>query len=92
MAVAQLVESRIVIPVVVGSNPISHPINTKFLAINIDGKGIKLRKKEYGLPCEAIFHSVFRSTILLQSYILAVVAGLAWMSGRLPNFALYAVT
>ena len=26
MAVAQLVESRIVIPVVVGSNPISHPI------------------------------------------------------------------
>ena len=26
VAVAQLVESRIVIPVVVGSNPISHPI------------------------------------------------------------------
>ena len=27
MAVAQLVESRIVIPVVVGSSPISHPIH-----------------------------------------------------------------
>ena len=27
VAVAQLVESRIVIPVVVGSNPISHPIS-----------------------------------------------------------------
>ena len=27
VAVAQLVESRIVIPVVVGSNPISHPIH-----------------------------------------------------------------
>lgn len=26
MAIAQLVEPRIVIPVVVGSNPISHPI------------------------------------------------------------------
>lgn len=29
MAVAQLVESRIVIPVVVGSSPISHPKQTK---------------------------------------------------------------
>ena len=29
VAVAQLVESRIVIPVVVGSNPISHPIHLK---------------------------------------------------------------
>jgi hypothetical protein len=28
VAVAQLVESRIVIPVVVGSSPISHPINS----------------------------------------------------------------
>ena len=27
VGVAQLVESRIVIPVVVGSSPISHPIN-----------------------------------------------------------------
>ena len=27
VAVAQLVESRIVIPVVVGSSPISHPIS-----------------------------------------------------------------
>jgi hypothetical protein len=31
VAVAQLVESRIVIPVVVGSNPISHPILTRFI-------------------------------------------------------------
>ncbi|MEY4448207.1 MAG: hypothetical protein RLZZ433_1222, partial [Pseudomonadota bacterium] len=29
VAVAQLVESRIVIPVVVGSSPISHPIKFK---------------------------------------------------------------
>ena len=29
VAVAQLVESRIVIPVVAGSSPVSHPINTK---------------------------------------------------------------
>ena len=29
VAVAQLVESRIVIPVVVGSSPIGHPTNTK---------------------------------------------------------------
>ena len=29
VAVAQLVESRIVIPVVVGSSPISHPIRSK---------------------------------------------------------------
>ena len=28
VAVAQLVESRIVIPVVAGSNPVSHPINS----------------------------------------------------------------
>ena len=28
VAVAQLVESRIVIPVVVGSSPISHPMNS----------------------------------------------------------------
>ena len=32
MAVAQLVESRIVIPVVVGSSPISHPNEIKHLA------------------------------------------------------------
>jgi hypothetical protein len=32
VAVAQLVESRIVIPVVVGSNPIGHPIKIKHLA------------------------------------------------------------
>ena len=32
VAVAQLVESRIVIPVVVGSSPISHPKNKKRLA------------------------------------------------------------
>ena len=32
MAVAQLVESRIVIPVVVGSSPISHPKSIKHLA------------------------------------------------------------
>jgi hypothetical protein len=31
VAVAQLVESRIVIPVVVGSSPISHPINYIFI-------------------------------------------------------------
>jgi hypothetical protein len=31
VAVAQLVESRIVIPVVVGSSPISHPIKYKHL-------------------------------------------------------------
>ena len=31
VAVAQLVESRIVIPVVVGSSPISHPISSKEL-------------------------------------------------------------
>ena len=31
VAVAQLVESRIVIPVVVGSNPIGHPILIKHL-------------------------------------------------------------
>ena len=30
VAVAQLVEPRIVIPVVVGSNPISHPISKEF--------------------------------------------------------------
>jgi hypothetical protein len=36
VAVAQLVESRIVIPVVVGSSPISHPINYySFLANTI---------------------------------------------------------
>jgi hypothetical protein len=29
VAVAQLVESRIVIPVVVGSSPISHPMSSK---------------------------------------------------------------
>lgn len=29
VAVAQLVESRIVIPVVVGSSPISHPISVR---------------------------------------------------------------
>jgi hypothetical protein len=34
VAVAQLVESRIVIPVVVGSSPISHPIYFKHLANN----------------------------------------------------------
>ncbi len=32
VAVAQLVESRIVIPVVVGSNPISHPIISSYCA------------------------------------------------------------
>ena len=32
VAVAQLVESRIVIPVVVGSSPISHPKRIKHLA------------------------------------------------------------
>ena len=32
VAVAQLVESRIVIPVVVGSSPISHPTGYKHLA------------------------------------------------------------
>ena len=31
VAVAQLVESRIVIPVVVGSSPISHPNSLKLL-------------------------------------------------------------
>ncbi len=35
VAVAQLVESRIVIPVVVGSSPISHPNDPK---IRVDGK------------------------------------------------------
>ncbi|CAH1205976.1 hypothetical protein NTGBS_60056 [Candidatus Nitrotoga sp. BS] len=33
VAVAQLVESRIVIPVVVGSSPISHPIKSNDLEI-----------------------------------------------------------
>ena len=33
VAVAQLVESRIVIPVVVGSSPISHPIKYKHLGL-----------------------------------------------------------
>ena len=37
VAVAQLVESRIVIPVVVGSSPISHPKKTKKPAIFIAG-------------------------------------------------------
>ncbi len=32
VAVAQLVESRIVIPVVVGSSPISHPIILSIIA------------------------------------------------------------
>ena|SRR5438552_362134 len=38
VAVAQLVESRIVIPVVVGSNPISHPIlgHTSCCAFDLD--------------------------------------------------------
>ena len=31
VTVAQLVEPRIVIPVVVGSNPIGHPILTQYL-------------------------------------------------------------
>ena len=31
VAVAQLVESRIVIPVVVGSNPISHPNSSMYV-------------------------------------------------------------
>jgi hypothetical protein len=34
VAVAQLVESRIVIPVVVGSSPISHPKQIKHLVRN----------------------------------------------------------
>ena len=33
VAVAQLVESRIVIPVVVGSSPISHPKDSKGLQV-----------------------------------------------------------
>jgi hypothetical protein len=39
VGVAQLVEPRIVIPVVVGSNPIVHP---KYVAINSHGKVAKL--------------------------------------------------
>ena len=39
MAVAQLVESRIVIPVVVGSSPISHP---KELAVKSKGYTLRL--------------------------------------------------
>ena len=30
VTVAQLVESRIVVPVVVGSNPIGHPTHTRY--------------------------------------------------------------
>lgn len=41
VAIAQLVEPWIVIPVVVGSNPISHPI--KYL-----GKGIRRRVAQLG--------------------------------------------
>ncbi len=40
VAVAQLVESRIVIPVVVGSSPISHP---KFLSLTPVGLFVFLR-------------------------------------------------
>ena len=39
VAVAQLVESRIVIPVVVGSSPISHP---KEYAVKINGYPLRL--------------------------------------------------
>ncbi|MEY3603967.1 MAG: hypothetical protein RIQ49_999 [Pseudomonadota bacterium] len=39
VAVAQLVESRIVIPAVVGSNPIGHP--TKQLRLAVDSKFVE---------------------------------------------------
>ena len=35
VGVAQLVESRIVIPVVAGSSPVAHPIKIKYLPQNI---------------------------------------------------------
>ena len=41
VAVAQLVESRIVIPVVVGSSPIGHPKEIKYLA-KLSGFGFLL--------------------------------------------------
>ncbi len=46
VAVAQLVESRIVIPVVVGSSPISHPIIPSF------GTKLPIRQDTSLLACE----------------------------------------
>ena len=46
VAVAQLVESQIVILVVVGSSPISHPINTMTIVIHVVAMGIFLRLGE----------------------------------------------
>ena len=44
VAVAQLVESRIVIPVVVGSSPISHPI---FFFLDTESKNANSLKKPH---------------------------------------------
>jgi hypothetical protein len=42
VAVAQLVESRIVIPVVVGSNPISHPISLSARTARSSRRGLAI--------------------------------------------------
>ena len=62
VAVAQLVESRIVIPVVVGSSPISHPIIPSFgttLPIRQDTSLLACQKTGLGrffCFCTAIFY------------------------------------
>ena len=80
VAVAQLVESRIVIPVVVGSSPISHPKNKGSRAIN-------LVAWEF-LHGAVGNHRDLRRASRLRSYTLAVVPGSACMSGNSLNRSL----
>ena len=85
VSVAQLVEPRIVIPVVVGSSPIVHPINYLYMflfsskafypersrgdAVLWDGTVPHCRKKSKGKIREAVIFSLSRSLEFSKSYL-----------------------
>gem|GEM_PF-3743535 len=82
VAVAQLVEPRIVIPVVVGSSPISHPSASPFLFFPISVLTSEISRflcaclLDYCVPITENFALVFLTSVVAARHLRRAVQGL----------------
>ena len=101
VAVAQLVESRIVIPVVVGSSPISHPKSHRYFSLfspyncapppnngsfGLAGTPVQTVLKLASASGHHLLHKPVRPA-KLRSLIVCLLEGTAWSDGRVMEFS-----
>lgn len=91
VAVAQLVEPRFVVPVVVGSNPISHPIITNGPLAQPVEQGTLNPKVIGSIPIRPIIHRLWRycqQTSCASNLLTSAIKRLK-LTERLPSRARY---